>query len=370
MSDTSANRPHTSIDIRLIHLLLLASGNSHISLKNGGKLLYGFSLTFNASMIILKTVTAILHSLLKYSPTVGVQLSTVLFMSARAMNVIESIKLMVLSKRGILDDQLWWMKKGYTDLTQGNIISIPKRLFYVCYLLCVSGMFVFHIYDKVVHPPPCYPGNSTWNTHLMICSVQNLLNIFVAMRAAQGCLVIVYIYVHCITFAASFQKLTETMKSETMLCDSQLKVFNYRKQYGYLCQYVSTFNDVIGFNTALSLLYLMLQVVAMSIILKGNHHAGFVFTAVVLSTGFALLMYGAICLAEAAKGPLPFLNDETREKMMSGTDQYQLRCFIKEVESAPKISVLGFMDLDKQQFLTIIGIIATYFFVLLPFINK
>ena len=203
----------------------------------------------------------------------------------------------------------------------------------------------------------------------MICNVQELLGICVAMRIFQGCLVLVYMYIYCITFAGSFDKLVENMKSEMMLYNNQSKVFNYRKQYRHLCQCVSAFNDKIGFNIALALLNLMLQVVVMSIVLKQDHNASYVFTAVLVFTGFAVLMYGGICLAEAAKGPLPFLIDVTQDRMMSVQDQHQLSLFIKEVESASKISVMGFMDLDKQQFLTIMGIVATYFFVLLPFIN-
>ena len=107
----------------------------------------------------------------------------------------------------------------------------------------------------------------------------------------------VYIFVNTATFSLMFEKLFDGIKSENNF--NAQKLHRYRKQYGYLCHCVVTFNEKIGFNILMALFSLAIQICMMVIFSKQLYNDLFVISATIAGIFFAFTMYGTIQLVDA-----------------------------------------------------------------------
>ena len=255
---------------------------------------------YNVFMLVLKLGTALFSCVKSLVPPAEFQFISLLYAFVRLTSAIESISLIALSRQGVLDYQFWWAAIAYPEMFHGNIISLKRRLLYVFYLLISLVGILYYITSKMAAVPPCYGGNFTSFSHTSSCYLPYFLITFTAIRMIQNYLTLIYIYMNAAIFAAQFERLCHKMASEPSLHNNSSSIYQYRKQYGYLSKCVSAFNDKIGIHIAMALLSLMFQVMVMSIYAKNNLQDYSLVAPILLlsSLGFALLMLGAICLAE------------------------------------------------------------------------
>ena len=249
-------------------------------------------------MIILKLVTATIEAARMISSE-PFKIITYSYVIIRYITVIDSIKLFILSIHGVFDSKYWEKTTDYPELWHGNIFGMKKRLPYVCYFLIALGVVVNTVLPGLtLGLPGCPYENSTWIYQIADCHIPYVLYISAGLRMFQTAVVVIYIYINAATFTALFERLFLKMKSDPLLTNSPVKIFEYRKHYGYLSQCVSAFNDKLGFNIAMSLISLVLQVLVISIYLKDVAMQTYIPLIIYASLGFALLMYGSIHLAE------------------------------------------------------------------------
>ena len=300
MSVIPVKESTTSVDIKFILLLLRLTGNSHISLHQKEKCLSYMTITWNIFMISLKFGLAIISSLAVFLSSSAFQVIEMFYFFVRLVTTVQGVSFFLLSRQGVLDSQFWWKASDNHALFLGKNITWKRRLFYIFYILASLCAVVYIGTFRVIALPGCRQVNSTWFNEIN-CRAPHLFIIVSMNRIFQNCLTLAYIYINSAILATKFERLSHTLSTGFSGHDKLSKVEDYRKQYGYLSQCVSSFNDKIGFNTTMTLLYLMIQVVVKGIYTdNGLPHSSSIDPTLILSfLGFSLMMYGAICLSEA-----------------------------------------------------------------------